>query len=229
MLYFNDIIRFRKWKLIILGLFCVALGLKVVLNTLRLTAGQLTDLSKCPACFGLSICDAVLKNEIIIRHRNAYSTFANIFGGKNVFYANYGRDKVVLKKLARSTELDNFDRIICDDDKLADICPSDKNQKNIHHSIDFYARISKDINSDFNADNVSSLRLCPTTEHIDDLFYNVYANSGESRKQISHAYIWTMVKINPEPLILQVDLKSKTIKFSRLNHISCLFSLDSTG
>lgn len=205
MLYFNNIVRFRKWKvLLILGLFSVALGLKVVLKTLRVTAAQLTDLKKCPACFGLSICDAILNDKIVIRHKNAYATFANLFGSKNVFYATYGRDKIVLKKLAHSSELDAFDKMLCADETLAELCPNNSNRKNIPYSIDFYTRIIQEINSDFTSGNISNLRLCPITDHMDDLLYNVYANNGNDRKQISHAYLWTMVKINPEPLVLQI-------------------------
>ncbi|XP_012262670.2 divergent protein kinase domain 2A-like [Athalia rosae] len=205
MLYFNNIVRFRKWKVfLILGLFSLALGLKVVLKTLRLTAAQLTDLQKCPACFGLSLCDAILNNKISIRHKNAYATFANLFGSKNVFFGTYGKEKVVLKKLAHTSELEAFDKMLCSDQKLLELCVTNSNKKAIPRNIDFYTRVIREITSDFTSENISNLKLCPITDHMDDLLYNVYANGGKNEKEISHAYLWTMIKINPEPLVLQI-------------------------
>lgn len=209
MLYFSNVVRLRKWKIFLfLGLFCFALGLKVVLKTLRITAAQLTDLQRCPACFGLSLCDAVLDNKISLSHRNVYVTLTNLFGSKNVFLGSYMGEKVVLKKLAHNSELDAFDKMLCTDRGLVELCPTANREKTIPSSINFYTRIAKEITADFINENTSSLRLCPITDHLDDLLYNVYANNGKERKQISHAYLWTMIKINPEPLVLQVVLHS---------------------
>ncbi|XP_015509861.1 divergent protein kinase domain 2A isoform X2 [Neodiprion lecontei] len=205
MLYFNNVVRFRKWKVfLILGLFSLALGLKVVLKTLRVTAAQLTDLRKCPACYGLSICGAILNNEIVIRHRGVYATFANLFNAKNVFFGNYAGEKVVLKKLAHTSELYAFDKMLCTDSKLFELCPNNSNKKSVPRAIDFYTQITRELTTDFASDNTSNLRLCPITDHMDDLLYNVYANSGNDKKQISHAYLWTILRINPEPVVLQI-------------------------
>ncbi|XP_015602219.1 deleted in autism protein 1 homolog [Cephus cinctus] len=204
MLYICKIIRFRKWKaLLIFGLLSLALGIRIFMDTLNVSVVQLTELHKCPACYGVSACSNIFKNKIKIEYSSLHMVFANLFSTKNVYYATNGIKPIVLKKLAHTAELDAFDTDLCTDPNLIDICPRNINQAQTHN-IDFYSRIIKEISLDYETVDGSRLRLCPSTDRIDLLFYNVFANSGNDKKIVSQAYLWTMIKINPEPLILQI-------------------------
>lgn len=53
------------------------------------------------------------------------------------------------------------------------------------------------------------LRLCPSTEHVDTLFSPIFPkiNGSHTAKLGNDPYtanIWTLLLINPEPLLLQV-------------------------
>jgi len=76
------------------------------------------------------------------------------------------------------------------------------------YTTDFYDLIRKTITSDFSKDDTSRLRFCPTIEHLDDLFYNVHLNNKHISPTQYLINLWTLVSINPEPLILQVNYEN---------------------
>lgn len=73
---------------------------------------ELSDLSKCPFCYGDNLCTAIQRNEITLEFSSFSKFFFNIFSIKNVYFAMYKSQKVILKKLAAEKELLNIN--LCD-------------------------------------------------------------------------------------------------------------------
>ncbi|XP_012530436.1 divergent protein kinase domain 2A isoform X2 [Monomorium pharaonis] len=196
----NIILGFKKWRILLLIGTCVlALRINVILQTLYPSVTQLTELHKCPVCYGASACHNVHRIDLLWNDVNA--VISHLFGVKNVFYGTYNQSKVVLKKLAYSSELKALDVTLCNKLHLAYPClnvPLDE------YATDFYGLIRRTITSDFSKDDTSRLRLCPTIEHLDDLFYNIHLNNKHIDPTQYLINLWTLVSINPEPLILQI-------------------------
>jgi len=124
----------------------------------------------------------------------------------------YNQSKVVLKKLAHPSELKALDVTLCNELHLGYPCsnvPLDR------YTTDFYDLIRKTITSDFSKDD-SRLRFCPTIEHLDDLFYNVHLNNKHINPTQYLINLWTLISINPEPLILQVNYENMQKLYSYL-------------
>ncbi|XP_018398867.1 PREDICTED: deleted in autism protein 1 homolog [Cyphomyrmex costatus] len=198
--YIHNIFRFKKWKILLLiGICILALRINVILQSLYPSITQLTELHKCPACYGVSTCHNIHKIDLLWNDVNAI--ISHLFGVKNVFFGVYNESKVVLKKLAHSSELKALDITLCSELHLGYPClnvPLDR------YKADFYNLIRKIITSDFSKDDTSRLRLCPTIRHLDDLFYNIHLNNKHIEPTQYLINLWTLVSINPEPLILQV-------------------------
>ncbi|XP_071653169.1 divergent protein kinase domain 2A isoform X1 [Temnothorax longispinosus] len=199
--YIRNIFRLKKWKILLLiGICVLALRINVILQSLYPSVTQLTELHKCPACYGVSACHNIHKIDLLWNDVNAI--ISHLFSIKNVFFGTYDQSKVVLKKLAHSSELKALDVTLCNKLHLGYPCsilvPLDR------YAPDFYDLIRKTITSDFSQDDTSRLRLCPTLGHLDDLFYNVHLNNKHINPTQYLINLWTLVSINPEPLILQI-------------------------
>lgn len=204
--YAYNIFKFKKWKLFFIGIFCTLFLMKnVVIQDLHPSVIQLAEIHKCPACYGVSVCHNVHKMNISWH----FSTILfYLYGTESVFFGAYNQNKVVLKKLAQPSELKTLDIVYCK--KLHLEYPCSKNvfkEKLNRHVADFDDLIKKIIASDFSEDDSSRLRLCPTTRHIDELFHNIYLNYRHTNPIEYLINLWTLVSINPEPLILQVNHK----------------------
>ncbi|RZC33959.1 deleted in autism protein 1 -like [Asbolus verrucosus] len=66
---------------------------------------SLCDPTECPYCYGDDLCGDVEENKINLRYGSFSDAFNNLFGVKNVYFADYGGVKVVLKKLGHRSEL----------------------------------------------------------------------------------------------------------------------------
>lgn len=197
----RGICKLKKWKVLLFVGVCAFLT-NIVLRDLWLSVTQLTELRKCPACYGVSACRDI--HHVDLSWHDVNAIFSHLFGVKNVFFGTYNRSKVVLKKLAYSYELNAFDVALCEKLGLKYPCwnvPLDR------YTADFYGLIEKTITSDFSKDDSSRLRLCPTVRRLDDLLYNVYFNSKNIDSTEILINLWTLVTVNPEPLILQVNSK----------------------
>lgn len=204
--YLCNIFKFKIWKILLfIGFFTVFLQLNVITYYASLYPSilQLTELHKCPACYGVSACHNIHKVNLLWNEINAITS--NLFGVKNVFFGTYNGNKVVLKKLAHSSELKAFDIMLCN--KLQLKYPCSNITLNELHALDFYDFIQKTITNDFSNDDSSRLRLCPTAQHLDDLFDNVHLNNKHIDRTEYLINLWTLVSLNPEPLILQVYSK----------------------
>jgi len=199
--YVCNVCRFKRWKILLFVGVC-ALLLNVVPRSLHPSVTQLTEVHKCPACYGVSACRDVHRVELLWHDSRAI--FSHLFGVKNVFYGTYDRRKVVLKKLAHSSELDAFDAVLCE--KLGSRAPCFDLSID-RRTADFYLDlIETTIAPDFSKDDSSRLRFCPTVRRLGDLLHDVYLNDEDVQDTTeSLINLWTLVSINPEPLILQVN------------------------
>lgn len=208
--------RIRKWKfLMLLGLIMMVAFMRAIWSSLRPDPLPLSEFDKCPACYGVSVCDEIVKGNIKITPFGLYSAIAHVIASKNVFFGTMGQTRVVLKKLAHSYELRALDEIICGNKSFSSLCPGHRTNTKYESDINFRSLVVRAITSSFLVPDASSLRLCPNAHHFDELFANVYAN-GVDHKDV---YLWTLISVNPEPLVLQVR-KKKTHSFLKQKWIS---------
>ncbi|XP_063984011.1 divergent protein kinase domain 2A [Diachasmimorpha longicaudata] len=191
---FQGISKFRR-KIVFL-LLLSSIIIHYLKNRLCPSVSSLTDYKKCPACYGSSACPQVLTGNIKIKPFDFHSIMAHIFPSKNVFFGELNDQKIVIKQLAHDEELEAFDEMICKEG--LDCCVTrDYNNENAH-SIDYLSRILHDVTSDFISDDQSGLIICPNS--TDTIFFDKLRRSSH----FSDSNLWTLVRINPEPIILQI-------------------------
>lgn len=201
--YVYNILRsLKRWKLLLF------IGCAIIVQNLRLSVIQLLELHKCPACYGQSACHSI--REINLLWHDANTIFSHLFGVKNVFFGTYGRNKVVLKKLAHSSELKALDVKFCDVLSLKYPCSNISNGALESGFVHFCDLVANTITADFSNDDSSRLRLCPTINNFYLLFHNVFPNIELNEKPHIESIqyfinFWTLIFVNPEPLILQVN------------------------
>lgn len=202
--YIRNIVKFKKWKILLfIGIFILVLRIDIIVRSLYPSVTQLTEQHKCPVCYGVSACHDIYKINLLWHDINAI--ISHLFDVKNVFFATYNQSKVVLKKLAQSSELKAFDVTFC---KILHLEYPCSNVPLDRYVADFYNHIKETLTSDFSKDDTSRLRLCPTIQHFDDLFHNVHLNNKHIAPTQYLINLWTLVSLNPEPLILQVNCQN---------------------
>ncbi|XP_058806601.1 divergent protein kinase domain 2A-like isoform X1 [Phymastichus coffea] len=150
----------------------------------RLNIDNLTEKEKCPACFGMSMCHEI--HNIDFDFIDFYTIFNNLFSIKNVYYGSFKNKRVVMKKLAKNSELADFDEIFAN---------------TINKDVDFNALVTSQlINSNITDPNVK-LVLCPSIQETHSLIQNI-KNLDDDSDHLK--YLWTILKINPEPIILEI-------------------------
>lgn len=160
------------------------------MNSLESVINKAKNTENCHFCYGFTSCHLLDINELTFDHSDLSAIFSNYFGSKNVYFVKRRNKKMVFKQLASDAELQEFDEI------------SFKFRNK--NDIDFLTYIKKVVSTDMNDTN-SKLRLCPNTKNINLLFQNRLSNNS-----FSYKIVWTLLKINPEPLILQVMLNKLT-------------------
>lgn len=205
--YLYNIIKFKKCSLVlIIGLIIIFVNVNINVN-INVPVERLCELHKCPACYGISECNYI--KNINVTLNDMYSLINYLFGVKNVFMGKYLKSKVVLKKLAHTSELKAFDDMLCKNRNLQFLCKNNIETYNHSFKVDFYELVKRKIVSSFTEDHKSLLRLCPSARNIDILFYNLYVKNKELDANIFYINLWTLVTINPEPLLLQILPESK--------------------
>jgi len=111
-------LRLHKKKVVVyifIIIFCLVLYRYLIQRELNLSDDRINNLSKCPACFGTSLCQAIESEDIILSEYSKWS-IVRLFNVKNVFYGfwNSRNISVVLKKLAYESELVELDENVCD-------------------------------------------------------------------------------------------------------------------
>lgn len=158
---------------------------------------SLTDLDRCPACYGVSVCPELYSNQITVEDNG----WTNLFNAKNVYYGyTKSNRRVVLKKLAHDWELEELDSGLCKRWNLPANCkPMDLvNGSNIDGKIVKlveHGKVTQDT-------TMQKLILCPYAYSIYDFVQP--ALNAKANNRFDRMYIWTMLNINPEPIILQV-------------------------
>ncbi|XP_066597859.1 divergent protein kinase domain 2A [Prorops nasuta] len=202
--YLRNIVKIVKWKIILitLGAIFLCLRLNTILGAANPSINQLIELNKCPICFGTNACNFI--KEIDIVTDDFLTFFSYWFGVKNVFFGMYNKKKVVLKKLAHTKELNLFDKSLHDTAELRELMECFKNaQEKSNCNININHLIKNEISGNYNKENMR-LRLCPTVVNLDTLFLTLYENNKFVNSNNLEVNFWTIVKINPEPILLQV-------------------------
>lgn len=70
---------------------------------------KLCNKDSCPLCFGDNLCDDIENNKITLKYNTLSNFIYNVFSVKNVYFGQYSKNSVVLKKLAQNNELVNVD------------------------------------------------------------------------------------------------------------------------
>ncbi|XP_042864550.1 divergent protein kinase domain 2A-like [Penaeus japonicus] len=79
---------------------------------------DIVDLETCPACYGQTLCSTLVGHQEPLSERLQLTSFSkwkilNLVNVKNVYYGEMRDMPVVLKKLAHSSELREFDERVC--------------------------------------------------------------------------------------------------------------------
>lgn len=202
--YIYNILKFKKWKVLLFIGGCILFSqICVKIQNLYFSTTQLVELHKCPACYGVSACHNI--HKVTILWNDVHTLLSFLFGIKNVFFGIYNGNKIVLKKLAHSSELKTLDITFCNILHLQYPCSNISTEVLNKHAADFDEHIKKAITSEFSNDDSSRLRLCPTIQHLNDLFYNIRPKNNHTDPTEHLINLWTLIFINPEPLILQVN------------------------
>ncbi|PSN52914.1 Deleted in autism protein 1 [Blattella germanica] len=161
------------------------------------SATYLLELNKCPACYGTSLCEAFVTKNITLDFYSIKALIFNLFGSKNVLFGIYLNERIVLKKLGDRTELDKLDATVCIMKGLAVGCQVGealKEQDNLLH------KLEKQVIQPYG----SSLHLCPSSAHLNVLITNYEESKDSTSRNVFLGIIWTVISVNPEPLILQI-------------------------
>ncbi|KRT79707.1 hypothetical protein AMK59_7316, partial [Oryctes borbonicus] len=156
-----------------------------------------SDIEKCPYCYGDGICQAFQTNEIVV----SFLSRANVLNYKNIYYGEYNNINVIVKKLASNEELRRFDDYVCYENHLKDGCtlgPIDDEQNYTQKIIEYM---------NGNVHEFKPFKVCSSAGAyvLYEDFYWMKPVGMEVADYLKN--VWTMLKINAEPLILQL-LKS---------------------
>lgn len=200
---------FLKWHFITITVLAISILTFYLINT------PLPDLEeyKCPACYETDLCPEFYSGEITITSDNLTEKFANLFSIKNTMFADWYQEinektkKVVIKKLAHSSQLSDFDEQIC---KYMDVDLNKCDVSKLDFSDSDYLMDLEDVLvlKEFGkVDDVKAMEksvmssiLC-TGSDMSMFLDNIGAN-------VLNIFVWYTLHINPEPIILQVKKKS---------------------
>ncbi|XP_041975733.1 divergent protein kinase domain 2A [Aricia agestis] len=164
---------------------------------------RLTDLSQCPACYGVSVCPELYSSQIALDT----SHWTSVFNVKNVYYGyTKSNRRIVLKKLASDSELKEFDNEFCKTWGLKSNCkPVD-----LLNAVNIDEKILSIVQYNFTWPDLEprhGLIVCPYAYSVYDAIRPIL-NNKKSNYKSEMLNIWTMLSINPEPIILQIIPKS---------------------
>ncbi|GJQ86582.1 hypothetical protein Trydic_g7818 [Trypoxylus dichotomus] len=153
-----------------------------------------SDIEKCPYCYGNGICHAFQSNEIVV----SFFSLANFINYKNIFYGEYNNINVIVKKLASNEELRRFDDNVCYENHLQDGCKLgiiDDEQNYTRKIIDYMSG---------NINEFKPFKVCSNAAAyvLYDDFYRLKPADLQVKDYLKN--VWTVLKINVEPLMLQL-------------------------
>lgn len=170
----------------------------------RLTQEDFLEMTKCPACYGMTFCFNFFDDQFTLSGISKYELFDRI-NVKNVYYADhkYHGHRVVLKKLAHNDEIKRIDDRLCKDafrDPGCDLARRmvvSQTARNIHRN-GLLPELLKDTTFMF---------FCVTHKLIDRVMdrYQVLGKKEQQLAMDEKLQIYYTALVNPEPLMLQVD------------------------
>jgi hypothetical protein len=181
-------------------LFASLFLVMLILHLLWPSVIDLTEAEKCPACYGVSLCPAITRGLLNLDSFGAATRLVNMLGSKNVLFGMLGSQKVVLKKLGNVKELEQLDKVICEKASLGSSC-------RVNEAVLLQGDLLQSMRLHV-ASQYGSLLLCPAVTNLVHLFSNIFYKNRDVSTTVLLANIWTIVMINPEPLLLQVCIPS---------------------
>ncbi|XP_068217635.1 divergent protein kinase domain 2A-like [Palaemon carinicauda] len=189
-----------KWRSIVVYT-SVLLFIIFVFGWRQILDERLVDLHTCPACYGQSHCSSMLENEKFSGSikLTSYSQvkFMNYINIKNVYYAKFGEELVVLKKLAHDSELKEIDEKFCKASKLPQNCNVSQAIKMIMtragNDITQVIRHNKELFEE------SDAVKCKHDRNIFKM-YEAFFRTDSGPYHIHH--FLTMLAVNMEPLLI---------------------------
>lgn len=160
---------------------------------------SLCDLSKCPFCYGTDLCESFETNEIILRYDSIVDFIYNLLNVKNVYKAKYNNVSVILKKLAHDSELAELDRVICASNEGKESCEVSKIDDIINN---YNHKTYQFLNSASSVNSVKNFQVCSKNTSV--VFLKELVSSEKTQLDVIWKNIWTTVRVNVEPLLLQV-------------------------
>ncbi|KAK9713022.1 Protein-kinase domain of FAM69 [Popillia japonica] len=153
-----------------------------------------SDLEKCPYCYGNGMCTAFNTKDV----RVSFLSLINILNYKNIYYGEYNNIDVIVKKLASSDELRRFDDYVCYENRLDNGCDLgliDDQQNYTQKILDY-------MNGNIN--EFKPFKVCSkaAAEVLYDEFLKAKPDDVDNKSYLKN--VWTTLKINVEPLILQL-------------------------
>lgn len=203
-LYKRMWIRRRFWKRMIFVIITFSISFYVpvfIFGNLKIPkVVRLTDLSRCPVCYGISICPELYSNQIVLEEHQWQDLLFNV---KNIYHGyTKSNRKVILKKLAYDKQLTKFDNDICKTFDLNNNCkPMDLlNVSNINKKIIDIVHYNITTSGHLR----TGLIFCPYPEGIHDFLKPILNNKLEKQYKSDLLNVYTMLSLNAEPIILQV-------------------------
>jgi hypothetical protein len=187
----------------IVKLFCVAVAALVLICTLILKQASLDELTeawKCPACYGTDFCMEISNGDVHL------TPFVSWLNAKNVYFGHWNNQAIALKKLGHNWELDELDVRLC---RLMEEAPSCSLSDLTWRLDDVHKAIFSAVQPSPDKSNLrAGISFCPVTEagQIDELVQRVAKRSKETAYKSLLIHALTMFVLNPEPVILQVNL-----------------------
>lgn len=167
----------------------------------HLTEEDFLEARKCPVCYGMTMCHPLFNGDVQLVgfSRVRLLDAVNV---KNVYFGNYLDKSVVLKKLGHNDELKQFDDGVCEETGRESGCDV---AKVIFTSPQL--RVVK--NTNLTPDHIKGLSdftKCPSQRLLNRILGHFHEQTEPGRHLLfrDKVMLLTILKINPEPLILQV-------------------------
>ncbi|XP_030837405.1 divergent protein kinase domain 2A [Strongylocentrotus purpuratus] len=160
-----------------------------------------TEATKCPACFGTSLCKRFSRGDYRFHSYSSIRLFDYV-NVKNVYFATYLDQKpVVMKKLGHNSEHNQFDKDLCTNAEsgLRGCDVSQQIYKSKLSDIMYAERLEeKDVMG------LSDIVRCPSRRLLDRIWDTFGERQFDKSLARDHKLMLaTTIAFNPEPLILQ--------------------------
>lgn len=173
------------------------------LNEIKASHNKFNKYSKCPLCYGKSLCNEIMHNDENLKLKSDYLIdntyiFNNLINIKNVYFATYKYShQVVIKKLAHDDELDIFDN-------NEQLCMN-KGSLNCILKIVYSNRQLEYLSPYIFGPRMLDIEVATCfSDRIVKMIYKKYKENMPQDRVFTNTALITTLKVNPEPVVLQV-------------------------